>query len=173
MEEMKSYMKSYFEIDKTLSGMHDKILQIRENLNRYEHEKNEQAIDSYHAGFNKAWELAKRIVLPEHVGGISADNLRETFGTDEVDVILYAFEPDVIRHLVRQIDEVKVGDEIQIGDDTKVVVMFKEPCSAGVINEKKRKVETMDLHTLRKGKKTGRRFPQVTELLRGKYAGTE
>lgn len=169
MEEMNNYLK----IDETLSGMHDKILQIRESLNRYEHEKNEQVIDSYHAGFSEAWELAKRIALPEYDGGISVDDLKETFGTGDPDVIFNAFEPDVVKHLVKKIDDIHVGDEIQISDDTKIVVMFKDPCSAGVVNEKTHKVESMDLHTLRKGKKTGRRFPQVTKLLRGEHAGTE
>lgn len=170
MEEKNS---SYSEIYETLSGMHDKIQQIGKCMNRYEREKDKQAIDSYHAGFNEAWELAKRIVLLECDDGISADNLRDTFGTDDSYVILNAFEPDVVRHLVKKIDDVHVGEEIQISGDTKVVVMFKDPCSAGVVNEKTRKVESMDLHALRKGKKTGRCFPQVTKLLRGEYAGTE
>lgn len=175
MEEVNS---SYSEIYETLSGMHDKIQQIGKCMNRYEREKDKQAIDSYHAGFSEAWELVRRIVIPEFDGGISSDDLRETFGTGDPAVILDAFEPDVVRHLVKKIDvkkidEIKVGDEIQIGDDTNVVVMFKEPCSAGVVNEKTHKVESMDLHTLRKGKKTGRRFPQVTKLLRGRYAEFE
>lgn len=170
MEEVKI---SYSEIYETISEMQDKIQQIGKCMNRYEHEKDKQAIDSYHAGFSEAWELAKRIVLPEYDGGISADDLQETFGTGDPDVIFNAFEPDVVKHLVKKIDDIHVGDEIQINDDTKIVVMFKELYSAGVVNEKTHKVETMDLHTIRKGKKTGRRFPQVTKLLRGEHAGTE
>jgi hypothetical protein len=67
----------------------------------------------YNKGLNDAWELAKKIALPSHMGGYTANELVEIFGKYIYKSVLYTFTPQEALAKVKEYEE---RNEIRVGD---------------------------------------------------------
>lgn len=129
----------------------------------------------YKEGLEKAWEVARRIILSEKDGGLSMDKCQELFGPSSLygifkhDMSVY----DVIEALDKYDaqNEIHVGDEVKIiGTDVSGVVtqvtldnFVRGVCVGGsLFATKSEKLE-----------KTGNHFPEVGKLLEALRGGKE
>lgn len=129
--------------------------------------------EAYNRGLNDAWELAKKIVLPDHLGGYTVNELKDIFGKNTFASLMNTFTPQEALAKVKaygeECNEIKVGDEIQSGDAYVVVTwkskdewngMLLNDCDCGKAGA---------CYTLMKGfkdwHKTGRHYHQISEIL--------
>lgn len=87
--------------------------------------------ESYNRGLNDAWELAKKIVLPDHLGGYTVDELKDIFGKNTFASLMNTFTPQEalakVKTYEEERNEIKVGDVVTVrgsileGIVTKVV----------------------------------------------------
>ena len=98
-------------------------------------------IDDYNKGMNDAWEIAKKIALPENDGGMSLDDIRKIFSSIRLNDILKVLTPQEAKskiaawELARQ--EIKVGDVVMDTQDDVFVVLKELSCDVcSLINSK-------------------------------------
>lgn len=72
--------------------------------------------DDYNEGLNEAWELAKKIILPYHLGGYTADELEDIFGKGSFTPLMNTLTVQEALAKVKayedECDEIKVGDVV-------------------------------------------------------------
>lgn len=125
--------------------------------------------EAYNRGLNDAWNLAKKIVLPEDKGGYTADELEDIFGKSAFTTLTAQEALAKVKAYGEECNEIKVGDEIQSGDAYVVVTwkskdewngMLLNDCDCGKAGA---------CYTLMKGftdwHKTGRHYHQISEIL--------
>lgn len=122
---------------------------------------------AYNRGLNDAWELAKKIVLPDHLGGYTVDELEDIFGKKTFTSLMNTFSPQEALAKVKAYEE---QNEIRVGD----VVEFKD----GYIESIVTKVDGHIIYRLfRDGGfnnvtkkedliKTGRHYDSIDEFMR-------
>ncbi len=121
-------------------------------------------------GLEKAWEIAKKIVLDEARGGYTGAECVEIFGAYSSDAILT--NNTVFRALVKveayekqkaEKDKIKDGDEVSLDDGTKgVVVCSGSDGHLNVVNA----FGGMRSYNVTEVIKTGRYFPQMVEMMK-------
>ena len=76
--------------------------------------------EAYNKGLNDAWELAKKIVLPDKDGGMKISEIKNVFKINHVDVndILRNFTPQEalakLEAYEKEQAEIKVGDVVEV-----------------------------------------------------------
>lgn len=92
--------------------------------------------EAYNKGLNDAWELARKIVLPESEGGMKIDELKNIFKNHryfDINDILKRYTPQEalakLEAYEKEQNEVKIGDIIAIDDD-RVVVTKVNKCES-------------------------------------------
>ena len=63
--------------------------------------------DIYNKGLNDAWELAKKIILPSHMGGYTANELKNIFGKNTYMAAMSDFTPQEAFAKVKAYEEKK------------------------------------------------------------------
>lgn len=127
----------------------------------------------YNKGLNDAWDLAKKIVLPSHMGGYTTDEFIDIFGEN---IYISLMEDFTIQEALAKVkaceekrNEIRIGDEIKSGDAYVVVTwkskdewngMLLNDCDCGKAGA---------CYTLMKGftdwRKTGIHYHQISEIL--------
>lgn len=133
---------------------------------------------AYENGLDDAWEIAKKI---ECMDGYDGDELLEMFGTDDIEAIFAKYKASEVLKKVKAFEEQKAksfNDEIKVGDE--IVVTFPHTNrKISVIVYKIDHVNTTPMYyciSFAEGrvfmapcdktiKKTGRHFPQITNLM--------
>lgn len=124
--------------------------------------------ESYNRGLNDAWELAKKIVLPDHLGGYTVDELKDIFGKNTFAPLMNTFTPQEalakVKAYEEEQDEIKVGDVIKLRNwytesivtrvDGDIIYQLFTDGSCGIYTNKE------DLE------KTGRHFDSIDEFMR-------
>lgn len=74
--------------------------------------------EAYNRGLNDAWELAKKIVLPDHLGGYTVDELKDIFDKITFASLMNTFSPQEalvkVKAYEKEHDEIKVGDVFKL-----------------------------------------------------------
>lgn len=123
--------------------------------------------DAYNKGLDDAWELAKKIVLPDHLGGYTVDELKDIFGKNTFASLMNTFSPQEALAKVKAYEEER--NEIKVGD----VVEFKDGCIESIVT----KVDGYTIYKLFKSgdcnscdkkdlKKTGKHYDSIDEFMR-------
>jgi hypothetical protein len=71
----------------------------------------------YNKGLNDAWELAKKIILPSHMGGYTTDEFKNIFGKNTYISAISDFTPQEALAKVKKYEEhnvIKVGDVVRL-----------------------------------------------------------
>lgn len=125
--------------------------------------------ESYNQGLNDAWNLAKKIVLPEHLGGYTADELEDIFGKNTFASLMNTFSPQEALAKVKAYEEhneIKVGDVVRSKgcnvegiitkiSEIKIYRLFKDGSCDSISTKVKEDLE-----------KTGRHFDSIDEFTR-------
>lgn len=123
--------------------------------------------ETYQAGMDKAWEIARRIMLNCEDGGIDGDGLRKMFGTANTYTII---KDNTAQEAVDKIkayddkhsDRIEVGDEVIDKDgDTTIVTNIHERLFDGLCSDG----STMGDLFLEDVCKTGRHYDHIGKLL--------
>lgn len=154
----------------------DRVVTIKEldKLEKYNREYIADCETAYDKGFRngleKAWEMAKKIVLEEVRGGYTGSECVEIFGSYSGDAIL--INNTVFRALEKieayekqkaEKDKIKDGDEVSLDDGTKGVVVFSSTDGhLNVVNA----YGGMRSYNATQVIKTGRHFPQMVEIMK-------
>lgn len=123
--------------------------------------------EAYNKGLDDAWELAKKIVLPDHLGGYTVDELKDIFGKNTFASLMNTFSPQEALAKVKVYEE--KHNEIRVGD----VVEFKD----GYIESIVTKVDGYTIYKLFKSgdcnscdkkdlKKTGKHYDSIDEFMK-------
>lgn len=74
--------------------------------------------EAYNKGLEDAWELAKKIVLPDHLGGYTVDELKDIFGKNTFASLMNTFSPQEalakVKAYEEEHNEIKVGDVVKL-----------------------------------------------------------
>lgn len=74
--------------------------------------------ESYNRGLNDAWELAKKIVLPDHLGGYTVDELKDIFGKNTfaplMDTLTAQEALAKVKAYEEECNKIKVGDIVTV-----------------------------------------------------------
>lgn len=134
-----------------------------------------QRMKTYEDGLNEAWEVARKMACLPSDGGYTAEKIAEIFGTsNESEILKRNTAAEVIAKIEEYENRIEVGDEVHtIYDDTPMVVVS---IFNGNVTGEKRVVSvsisgiisTLYAEELRK---TGRHFPQITEVLKQMQEG--
>lgn len=122
--------------------------------------------EAYNKGLDDAWELAKKIVLPDHLGGYTVDELKDIFGKNTFASLMNTFSPQEALAKVKAYEE---RNEIKVGD----VVEFKDGCIESIVT----KVDGYTIYKLFKSgdcnscdkkdlKKTDKHYDSIDEFMR-------
>jgi hypothetical protein len=125
--------------------------------------------DDYNKGLNDAWELAKKIILPSHMGGYTTDELKNIFGKNTSISAISDFTPQEALAKVKKYEEHNV---IKVGD----VVRLIGCCVEGIVT----RVDSRNIYRLFKDgsttkealedvkgfAKTGEHFDSIDEFMR-------
>lgn len=88
--------------------------------------------EAYNKGLDDAWELAKKIVLPDHLGGYTVDELKDIFGKNTFASLMNTFTPQEALAKVKAYEEhneIKVGDVVTIrGGVLESIVTLVDGC---------------------------------------------
>lgn len=123
----------------------------------------------YNKGLNDAWELAKKIVLPDHLGGYTVDELKDIFGKNTFASLMNTFTPQEALAKVKAYEEhneIKVGDVVRSKgcnvegiitkiSEIKIYRLFKDGSCDSISTKVKEDLE-----------KTGRHFDSINEFMR-------
>lgn len=124
--------------------------------------------EAYNKGLNDAWELAKKIVLPDHLGGYTGDELKDIFGKNTFASLMNTLTPQEALAKVKAYKE--ECSEIRAGD----VVRFKDGYNESIVT----KIDGHFIYRLfRDGSvngyaikedlmKTGKHFDSIDEFMR-------
>lgn len=132
-----------------------------------------QNTNKYEDGLNDAWELARRIVCLPQDGGETVEWLENTFGSPKIDTVLRDYSASEAINRVKKHEEIKVGDE---------VIYDREKCVVTAIANGGYTVMLLGLgggymvRTTRdriQGKRTGRCFPEIVNMLKQMQEGEE
>lgn len=124
----------------------------------------------YKDGLEKAWEIAKKIVLEKVRGGYTGAECVEIFGAYSGDAIL--INNTVFRALEKieayekqkaEKDKIKDGDEVILDDGTKGVVVYHD--TDGLLNVVNA-YGGIRSYNATEVVKTGRHFPQMIEMMK-------
>ena len=77
----------------------------------------------YNKGLNDAWGLAKKIAVPEHLGGYTADEIRNIFGKNTFISVMRAFTS---QEAIAKVKEYEERNEIKVGDVVKLKSVYAE-----------------------------------------------
>lgn len=124
--------------------------------------------ESYNRGLNDAWELTKKIVFPDHLGGYTVDELKDIFGKNSFASLMNTFTPQEalakVKAYEEEQDEIKVGDVIKLRNwctesivtrvDGDIIYQLFTDGSCGIYTNKE------DLE------KTGRHFDSIDEFMK-------
>lgn len=121
--------------------------------------------EAYNKGLNDVWELAKKIVLPEHKGGYTTDELEDIFGKGAF-TTLTAQEALAKVKAYEEHNEIKVGDVVRSKgcnvegiitkiSEIKIYRLFKDGSCDSISTKVKEDLE-----------KTGRHFDSIDEFMR-------
>ena len=75
--------------------------------------------EAYQAGMDKAWEIARRIMLNCEDGGIDGDGLRKMFGTANTYTIIKDNTASEAVAKIKAYDNVTPSDRIEVGDEVE------------------------------------------------------
>lgn len=84
--------------------------------------------ESYNRGLNDSWELAKKIVLPDHLGGYTVDELKDIFGKNTFISLVNTFTPQEALAKAKTYEErneIKVGDVIRLKRNTHEAIVTR------------------------------------------------
>ena len=70
--------------------------------------------EAYNKGLDDAWELAKKIVLPDHLGGYIVDELKDIFGKNTFATLTAQEAFAKVKAYEEERNEIKVGDLVTI-----------------------------------------------------------
>ena len=123
--------------------------------------------ESYNRGLNDAWELARKIVLPDHLGGYTVDKLKDIFDKNTFAPLMNTLTPQEALAKVKTYEEER--SRIKVGD----VVKFKDGCIESIVT----KVDGYTIYKLFKSgdcnscdkkdlKKTGKHFDSIDEFMK-------
>lgn len=129
--------------------------------------------ESYQRGLNDAWEAARKIINLPIDGGLAVRDLTNIFGIDydDPEKVLKDFRGEsAVKRIATYEAKKKAEEEIEVGDEveadyTRNGIIAKKSKDDGwyvVIGKDFAKYTILKSHII---KKTGRHFPQVTELL--------
>lgn len=124
---------------------------------------------AYNKGLEDAWELAKKIVLPDHLGGYTVDELKDIFGKNTFASLMNTFSPQEALAKVKAYEEhneIKVGDVVRSKgcnvegiitkiSEIKIYRLFKDGSCDSISTKVKEDLE-----------KTGRHFDSIDEFMR-------
>lgn len=125
--------------------------------------------EAYNKGLDDAWELAKKIVLPDHLGGYTVDELKDIFGKNTFASLMNTFTPQEALAKVKAYEEhneIKVGDVVRSKgcnvegiitkiSEIKIYRLFKDGSCDSISTKVKEDLE-----------KTGRHFDSIDEFMR-------
>lgn len=125
--------------------------------------------EAYNKGLDDAWELAKKIVLPDHLGGYTVDELKDIFGKNTFASLMNTFSPQEALAKVKayeEYNEIKVGDVVRSKgcnvegiitkiSEIKIYRLFKDGSCDSISTKVKEDLE-----------KTGRHFDSIDEFTR-------
>lgn len=125
--------------------------------------------EPYNQGLNDAWELAKKIVLPDHLGGYTVDELKDIFGKNTFASLMNTFSPQEALAKVKAYEEhneIKVGDVVRSKgcnvegiitkiSEIKIYRLFKDGSCDSISTKVK---EDLD--------KTGKHFDSIDEFMK-------
>jgi hypothetical protein len=126
------------------------------------------ADDAYNKGLNDAWNLAKKIVLPSHMGGYTMDEFKNIFDKNTYISAMSDFTPQEALAKVKAYEE---RNEIKVGD----VVKFRGDCIESIVTKvdgyivyRLFKDGSCNLFHYNKGDlvKTGKHFDSIDEFMR-------
>jgi hypothetical protein len=86
------------------------------------------ADDAYNKGLNDAWNLAKKIVLPSHMGGYTMDEFKNIFDKNTYISAMSDFTPQEALAKVKKYEEhnvIKVGDVIRLKGNTHEAIVTR------------------------------------------------
>ena len=126
--------------------------------------------EAYNKGLNDAWNLAKKIVLPEHKGGYTTDEFIDIFGKNTYMSAMSDFTPQEalvkVKAYEKEHDEIKVGDVVRSKGcsvegivtkvyEIKIYRLFKDGSCDSISTKAKEDLV-----------KTGRHFDSIDEFMR-------
>lgn len=129
-------------------------------------EESEDAKDkTYEEGLNEAWELARDIIAMPNSENKSLIGVRyNALGNDALYDIIRNYSASEIIKMIKEYEEIIVGDEVTNEEEWKGVVTWINP------NGEYMEVILEDGTTIQwkktSFKKTGRHFPQIEEVLK-------
>lgn len=124
--------------------------------------------ESYNRGLNDAWELAKKIVLPDHLGGYTVDELKDIFDKNTFSPLMNTLTPQEALAKVKTYEEER--NEIKVGD----VVTYRGSILEGIVTRVDGHVVyrlfrdgSCDGHAYKEDlEKTGRHFDSIDEFIK-------
>ena len=125
--------------------------------------------EAYNKGLDDAWELAKKIVLPDHLGGYTVDELKDIFVKNTFVSLMNTFSSQEALAKVKvyeEHNEIKVGDVVRSKgcnvegiitkiSKIKIYRLFKDGSCDSISTKVKEDLE-----------KTGRHFDSIDEFTR-------
>lgn len=126
--------------------------------------------EAYNKGLDDAWELAKKIVLPEHKGGYTADELEDIFDKRTFTSLMNTFTPQEALAKVKAYEE---RNEIKVGD----VVTTKGSVFESIVTKVSGRVVyrlfmdgSCDVHANKETlEKTGKHFDSIDEFMKADF----
>lgn len=123
--------------------------------------------EPYNQGLNDAWELAKKIVLPDHLGGYTVDELKDIFGKNTFASLMNTFSPQEALAKVKAYEE---RNEIRVGDVVKNRDVFIESIVTRVDSRNVYRLfkdGSCDDNTIKEDlEKTGKHFDSIDEFMK-------
>lgn len=123
--------------------------------------------ESYNKGLNDAWELARNIILPSHMGGYTADEFKNIFGKNTYMAAMRDFTPQEALAKAKEYEE---RNEIKNGDVIKLKGTTHEAIATRVTETNIcflfRDGSCGSLHAEKDFEKTGRHYESIDEFMR-------
>lgn len=123
---------------------------------------------AYNKGLDDAWELAKKIVLPDHLGGYTVDELKDIFGKGTYTSLMNTFSPQEalakVKAYEEEHNEIKVGDVVKLkGTSHEAVVTRVTEISIYCLFRDGSCDSYVDKENL---EKTGKHYDSIDEFMR-------
>lgn len=123
----------------------------------------------YQRGLDDAWETARKICVPTFNGGLSCNDVYSIFRTSSFDTISHNYTASEAIAKIKAYEEQKnAEEEFKIGDEL-IDVDSKDKCVIVGFRQEKIKIVWSDgsvgLWDKKNFRKTGRSFPQISEVL--------
>ena len=136
------------------------VLPTNIQLNQYT-EPDRKAIE------DEVWKIARLIALEVGDGGLSPDDLYECYKSSNIQEVMkiHSYQEAKAKYdkWEKEKEQIRVGDEVTLYDNVKLVVVTIDGTSAQGIDENGECYESIFLNELTK---TGRHFDEVEELLK-------